>query len=244
MTWPTFGTGRLNALACMLVLMSGLPGAWAGRPLASDDAGTAAVGTCQLESWIERANNDGAWVIAPACGIAEGLELGFDYTLPRQRDTLRAASGVALKWVAEDWRFDTRVGELNYGLKLGVAFERPSGAAWRKGETSALALATLAPGDAWALHANLGMARDHRSAATAVLLNLAGVWMPREDSLLFVETQANNRRTVFGGTVVSAGGRWWLIKDRLGLDLTASRESGSGSGTSWTLGMGWYGHGL
>lgn len=237
-------TIKLRAVACMLVLVSGPPGAWAGRPLASDDAGTADAGTCQVESWIERTRSEHAWVVAPACGIASGLELGLDFTLPRPRDTLRAAAGVALKWAPEDGRLDTPAGELNFGLKWSAAFERPAGAAWRGVETGALVLATLAPSSGWTLHLNLGPARDRNSAATATLLNLAVVWAPRDDGLLFVETQANDRRAVFGSTVVTAGGRWWLIKDRLGLDLTASRESGAGSGTSWTAGIGWYGLGL
>lgn len=58
--------------------------------------------------------------------------------------------------------------------------------------------------------------------------------------LLFAETQVNTKRAAFGGTVNSGGARWWLEKDRVGLDLTASRELGLGA-TRWTIGFGWYG---
>ncbi len=71
--------------------------AQAGRPLASDDAGTAAVGTCQLESWVERGSGEHALVVAPACGIAQDIELGFDYTRPGSRDEVRGSGGLALK---------------------------------------------------------------------------------------------------------------------------------------------------
>lgn len=214
---------------------------WAGRPLASDDAGTAGAGTCQLESWVERAGGEHALVLAPACGIAKDMELGADYTLPGSRDVVRAAGGIAFKWVPQAWRIDTPTGALNFGVKLGAAFEHPAATGWRTAETGVLALATLAASDSWSWHASLGAARERSSGTTATLLNLALVWTPRDEALLFVETQANNRRDVFGGTVNTVGGRWWLVKDSFGVDLTASREAGAGSGTLWTLGFGWYG---
>ena len=227
-----------------IALLSASHGAWAGRPLASDDAGTAEAGTCQLESWVERAGSENALVLAPACGIAKDLELGADYTLPRTRGVVRAGAGIAFKWVPQTWRVGTPAGELNFGVKLGAAFEHPAAAGWRTAEIGALALATLAASDSWSWHANLGAVRERSSGTTAALLNLALVWTPRDEALLFLETQANNRRDVFGGTVNTVGGRWWLVKDSFGVDLTASREAGAGSGTSWTMGFGWYGLGF
>ncbi len=215
--------------------------AQAGRPLASDDASTADPGICQLESWVERAGHDRAWAIAPACGIARGLEVGADYTLPHPRDTLRATGGLAFKWVPEGWLSSTPAGELNLGVKLSASLEHPYGAGWHRSETSVLALATLKPSDALAVHANLGAAHEHTSRTTATLLNLAIAWAPVERALLFAETQTNSKRSVFGGTVSSAGARWWLVQDRLGLDLSASRQAGAAIGTLWTLGFGWYG---
>lgn len=215
--------------------------ALAGRPLASDDAGTADPGTCQLESWLERAGSERAWAFAPACGFAKGMEIGADNTLPHPRDTLRATGGLAFKWVPEDWRVETPLGALNFGLKASVSFDHPTGASWHRSETGMLALATLKASDALTLHANLGAAHEHSSRTTATLLNLALVWTPTDQALLFVETQANSKSAVFGGTVNTAGGRWWLVKDRFALDLTASRQAGAAIGTLWTLGLGWYG---
>lgn len=222
-------------------LLTASHGTWAGRPLASDDAGTAEARTCQLESWVERGDGANAWVVAPACGIAQDMELGADHTRPGSRDLVRAAAGLAFKWVPQAWRVETRAGELNFGVKLGAAFEHPAAGGWRSAETGVLALATLSAGANWTWHANLGAARSRSSGATASLLNVALVWTPRDEALLFVETQANNRRSVFGGTVNTAGARWWLVKDSFGVDVSASREVGGGSGTLWTLGFGWYG---
>lgn len=224
-----------------LALLSATHSAWAGRPLTTDDAGTADVRTCQIESWQVRAGPDRALVLASACGIAEGMELGADYTLHSPQDGLRAAAGLAFKWVPGAWQIDTAAGKLNFGMKLSSLFEQAVGTDWHVTEAGVLALATLKPNDAWTVHANLGAARERSSGTTATLLNLALVWTPREDVLLFAETQANNRREVFGGTLNTVGMRWWLVKDRFGLDLSAGREVGAGTGTLWTVGFGWYG---
>jgi hypothetical protein len=226
------------ALALAGILLPGA--AHAGRPLATDDAGTADPGTCQIESWLEREGSDRAWVLAPACGVATGLEIDADVTLPHPRDTLLAAAGLALKWVPAQWQLSTPAGDLNFGLKLGAGFEHPVGEGWQHAETSVLMLATLKPSDAVALHANVGAVKSHRDSASATLLNLALAWAPHESVLLFAETQANSRSAVFGRTVSGVGGRWWLAKDRLGVDLTASREAGAPT-TRWTVGLGWYG---
>lgn len=230
---------RIAGLTAALLFASS--DTWAGRPLTSDDAGTADVRSCQLESWVAHADNEQALVLAPACGIAEGVELGLDYTVPRTRNVGRSAAGIAVKWVPQTWRVDTAAGELNFGIKFGAAFEHPRGVGWRAAEAGVLGLATLNAGKGWSWHFNLGAARDSSSGAKAGLLNLAVVWAPREALQLFIESHANSRREEFGGTINTAGGRWWLVADRYGVDLTASREAGAGTGVLWTVGFGWYG---
>lgn len=243
---PTRPRGHLteiklrNAITWLTLLCAGAS-AWAGRPLATDDAATADLGRCQFESWVERDRENRALVLAPAFGVAKGVELGADYTRPSPRDTVRGAGGLALKWVPESWRLGTALGEMNFGLKLATAYQQPAGVGWRHAEASVLALASLKASDAWAMHANLGLARDRAARESATLLNLAAVWTPAERALLFAEAQANNKRATFGGTVSRAGARWWLHPERFGIDLTAGRQSGSGTGTSWGLGFGWYG---
>lgn len=224
----------LAALACATT-------AWAGRPLASDDAGATDAGTCQVESWLQRADDGQERILAPACGLVPGLELGADYASPRASQAMRAAGGVAVKWAPESWRHGSRLGELSYGFKWASAYEQPMDAGWQRTGTSVLALATLSASDAWTAHANLGVARAAGGGASAALLNLALVWTPHAHGLLFAETQANDRRSTFGGTVHAVGARWWLQKDRLGLDLSTHREAGARAGAAWTLGFGWYG---
>ena len=228
---------------CFALLVLGVS-AHAGRPLTSDDAGNAAPGSCQLESWTTHADSERAWTVAPACGLAPGWELGADYTRPQARSALRAEGGLALKWAPAAWQLSSTAGLLNFGLKLSGAWRQPAHAGWQSAQQGVAALATLQAHDAWALHLNLGLARDHGSRSRATQLNLALVWTPRDPWQLFAEVQANSKRTVFGGTLATAGARWWLNKDTLGLDLTAARESGVHGATVWTLGLCWYGIGL
>ena len=67
---------------------------FAARPLATDDAAAAESGRCQVEAWWEKAQEDGATVLAPACGPVRALGarwwlepevLGLDFSASRER---------------------------------------------------------------------------------------------------------------------------------------------------------------
>ena len=47
--------------------------AWAGRPLATEDAGVNDKGSCQLEAWRDFGKEVDHTHIAPACGVMDGL---------------------------------------------------------------------------------------------------------------------------------------------------------------------------
>ncbi len=212
----------------------------AGRPLATDDGATAPAGQCQLENWIERQGSDGAWVAAPACSPAAGLEVDVDYTLPHPPDPVRAAAGIALKWVPAAAHLASSAGDLDFGLKGALGYERAAVAGWHTAERSLLGLLTWTPNPRWSVHLNLGIADAPAVRERARLFNVAAAWTPDPRWLLFAEALANDRRMVSGGTVRNVGARYWVVPDRLGLDLTASRMIGSPD-TMWSLGFGWYG---
>lgn len=223
----------LSLLTCAMA-------AQAGHPLSSDDAGTADPGSCQLEGWGEKAGSSRALVLAPACGVAEGWEIDLDYTHPHSRNELRGESGFAIKWVPKNWALLTPAGQIHFGLKAGVSFERPTDSGWRRHGQGLLGLATLVVNEDFALHANLGPHQDRASGLTGTALNLALVWVPSPLGLLFAEVQGNDRRNVFGGTQRAVGGLWWVTPEKLGLSLTVGQQAGS-SQTVWTMGFGWYG---
>lgn len=155
-----------NALVAGLVLGLAGTSAWAGRPLSTDDAGTANARSCFVEGWFTRVDGAHASTLAPACGVADGVELGADYTLPSPRDLLRASGGLAVKLAPAAWRHDTPHGELAFGLKATLGFEHLAGQGWRRSGYGALALASWKPADGWALHGNLGTASDRASGRT------------------------------------------------------------------------------
>jgi len=214
--------------------------AWAGRPMATDDAEAATFGTCDFEAWGERAGHDKTYVASPACGIWPGVELSFEYDWLHPRDETRAMSSVELLVAPESWSFNSPVGELSFGLKVAQGFVQPADRGWLGSDTSGLLLVSLEVNSKWAVHANLGAGHDRESGHDAALFNMAVEWKPHERVLLFAEVLTNTRSEIFGGTTKNIGARYWLIPEVLGVDLTAGRESGSGS-TVWTAGFGWYG---
>lgn len=233
---------RLTALAAVLAV-SAAGTALAGRPLATDDAGTAAHGTCQVEAWHERLDSDRAWVVAPACGVAEGVELGGDLVRARLGGDELTAAGLAMKIVPAGWQWDSPAGPLAWGVKLGLGGSRGSGQDWHLDGYGALLLATWAPLEGVTVHGNLGPEHDRAASRRTTLLNLALTWAPAPQALVFAEVQAADRQA-YGGPLRTLGARWWLAPDQLGIDLTASRENGARASTLWTVGFGWYGIGL
>jgi len=229
----------LLASALGATLLAAASAAWAGRPLSTEDAGAIGARTCQLESWTERAAAARTWVLAPACGVTSEFEIDGSYALPDEQTLVRAEAELALKYVPADAHLATALGSVDFALKATYALERPTKAAWRGSEASAWLVASWRPSDAWAIHANLGTSRDRSTGSTAAGLNLALTWVPRSDVLLFIEGQDNARHEIFGPSQRSAGARYWLIGDRLALDVSAIRAAGEP--TLWTLGLGWYG---
>lgn len=238
----TLSTWALCALACLCA-----GPAHAGRPLSTDDAATAEAGTCQVEAWHDQRSGERSLTLAPACGLPGGVEVGLEAVQLRPGAEVRAERGIALKWAPEAARLSTPAGEAALGLKLAAGQQRGPSAGWRDESRSALLLLSLQPSPTLAAHFNLGLARSRQAARQAALLNVALAWTPQERVLLFGEALANNRRELFGGTQATLGARWWLVRDRFGLDLTASRQAaarpGDGATRSLGLGLGWYGLG-
>lgn len=210
---------KYTTLAILLAVVAAVDDANAGRPLATDDAGTTPANSCQLETWIEKQGSEHAWVVSPACGVADGVELGLEYVHPESRvDDVKAEAGLALKWAPPSWQLATAWGDMNFGVKLSAGHVKPVDAGWRTVDRGVLALISWSPDDAWAVHVNVGAARDPSIDKTAALLNLATTYAPSAEWLVFAEVQTNNKQVAFGNT------------DRIGRGavLVASRYLGLG----------------
>jgi hypothetical protein len=213
----------------------------AGRPLATDDASTSGDGNCQIEAWRERNPQLRSFVFAPACGVSVSSEVGAEYVRANIDGEPIRLAGLAWKWVPEQARIPMADSALQMGLKLASGWAKDQQHGWNTNTTDVLLLASLPLSDALTTHANIGYQRDKSLNAGATLINIALIGSVNERFILFAETKWNSRRELFGGRIYSAGGRWWLIKDTIGLDFTASRTSGTQAATIWGVGFGWYG---
>jgi len=110
----------------------------------------------------------------------------------------------------------------------------------REFATNLLVLGTWEINQSFSIHGNFGPQYNKASRNSTTLLNLAIVWKAHPKLQLFAEVLANDRPEQFGNTQRSAGARWWLINDKLGLDISAIRINGYRQ-TLWTAGLGWYG---
>jgi hypothetical protein len=222
-----------------LLALSIVGTAVAGRPLATDDAATASARTCQIETWIEKQSSDHAWVMSPACGLVDGVELGFEYVHPELPNEARAEAGLALKWAPAFLQNTTAWGQFDFGLKLSAGHIKSLDQGWQQVDHGYLLLASWMPSDAWAVHVNAGRSHDRANNNMVTLLNAATTFAPSASWLVFVEAQTSSKQSVYGKTVVSTGVRYWLRPETLGLDLTASRQPSNA--TVYSIGVGWYG---
>lgn len=236
-------TKRSSSLCLTLGILLMSASAWAGRPLDTEDAATAEPHTCQIEVWRDHQASARSSQVAVACGVAQGLELGWGQSRAWDHGlsaNALSAQGLAIKWVPTAWRLALPDalwgGEVQAGVKAEVTRSPDEG-------LSALAVQSMASWriDAdWSVHANLGVQRLSSLSSTAAQVRLAVVWAPHPRALLFAEAAASQHPQWFGGRSLALGGRWWLLTDQLGLDLKASQEAGIAA-TRWSLGLGWYG---
>jgi hypothetical protein len=222
----------LTGVIASTTLLGAAP-AWAGRPLATDDAATAGAGTCQVESWVERGPGQHHLHLSPACGVGDAVEINGE--IVRRRADGEAATDLSLgaKWVDPSWK----LGPLALGLKAWSGQHRLPDGHQETGERGAAVLLSSELGASGAAHLNLGVLRDGADGKRHGLLNLAVTWKPADNWLTFAELNAVRHNP----TTRSAGLRWWLRPDVLGLDLTASRSAGQAGPATLTLGLGWYG---
>jgi hypothetical protein len=234
----------MSFLRLMSILAAVLPGllvagpAVAGRPLGTDDAATAGARSCQVEVWFERARNQHAWAMSPVCGIGDSVEVGLDLRRPSPAAIAgeRHSADMMLKWVDPAWK----VGEARFGLKVYGGSARRSEGGWAPTGRGLLGLVSveLVEGVDW--HVNLGDEYDHEARRHRAVAQTALTCQPAEAWQLFGEVQGLRGA---GAAQQTVGARHWVVKDVLGLDLTAGRTAGQPGSTVWTLGFGWYGIG-
>lgn len=206
-----------------LIACCAAPAAWAaGGHHAVDDAAVLEPGQCEVESWASRARAAGTLLHAgAACGVGP-LQLGAAGEHVRAGGTSSHGGGVEVKWAME----------LAEGWSLGASLQP----AWqarvhpRYQGAALLALATWAPDERWAVHANLGREFMHREPDTT-RGGVALEWSPaRAWSLLAERFREQDTHFARGGVRYAAGESW-------SLDFSRAQRLSGPAPSSWTLGF-------
>lgn len=231
-------------LAALALAAAALP-AQAARPLATDDAGVIAAGTCELEAAAgsTRVEEDDARLSLRergallACGLPFDAQAGLAYSHASAAGA--RAQGLAL---AGKWALWSGAGEAAPALALSGALawsrESASGQGWQR-EGSELRLIGTLPLAAVLLHANLGHARAAQGGAKATLWGLALEAQPIEAAGLgwapLAEVYGDDR----GKRLAAIGLRLTLQPERLFVDTAFTRQQAGGKARGWQAGMRW-----
>ncbi|MBI2733275.1 MAG: hypothetical protein HYX44_08240 [Aquabacterium sp.] len=200
----------------------------------TDDAGANSQAQCQVEAWVDSTADMRSQHLAPACGLLDGLELGFELVKVTPSDAQSQARSIGFKWAPEwaswqGWRF---------GLKAGTSSEKAADEhQWHQSIAGVTGLASVPLDAQWTVHLNLGRERNKLDQLSANNYGVALAWVPQERWLVFAEVVGHSNTPA----TQAVGLRWWLLQDQLGLDATASRSNATPDGRAWGIGLGWYG---
>jgi len=225
---------QLGTLSLTTLLLAGGTTAWAGRPLATEDAGVIERGACEVESFFAHATERASPSISGAsvqlgCGIAGNTQVAL--AVATARGGGETERGIALNG-------KTALGEPANGnawaVAWGLAAVRPDGGSM-KHETSFInGVYTRAIDDALKLHANLGWSRSQsaRQSTTGWALALERS-MPASIDVMG-EVFGNDRDSA---PWVQVGLRWTVVPEKFFLDTSLGRQMNSHRPQQFTLGL-------
>ena len=210
--------------------VAALAGSWvacgyaAGGHFAVDDAALLDVGTCQIETWWERADHAGSLLhVGPGCRVGPvELSINSDRIQPRDRAPVTPV-GPQIKWAAA---IDERV---SVGVVALVAWQ---GSAARYAGATLYAPLTLSIADGLLLHVNVG--RDWlRDLPFTGHAGASLEWQTAPGWTIIGEAFRQ-----YGDDFARLGVRWQPMHS-LGFDLSRARGVRATSAGAWTLGATW-----
>lgn len=212
----------------LVLLLALCPCAEAARPMVTDDARIVDPKSCQVESWIKRnRNSTEAWAL-PACNPTGNVELTF---------------GGARTWANGEAAFTDHVVQAKtifkplepdgWGIGLAVGtFRHPHRAAARGWPGDLYAYSPISvsfASDAWVVHVNVGATRRRDEQRTQGTWGLGNEIRLRDDLILIPELFGNDR----GRPFYQAGIRYWVVKDRVQIDMTYGNRLASDTAERW-----------
>jgi hypothetical protein len=192
--------------------------AWAGRPLATDDAAILDPRDCQVEAWHQHTGNLREWWAMPACRVGD-WELG-------------AGKGQADASILQAKTMLRNPGETGDGWALALTIASQKGRARQQILNLPLTLSFLE--QTVLLHLNAGWMHP-RGAATRATWSAGGEYALTQRCSASLETYGSRHQA----PTRQFGLRYTLIANRLDLDASVAKTTGArpqvAFGLTWAL---------
>lgn len=220
-------------LASFLALLTLAGSAYAGRPLATEDADFLAAGQCEAEGFVAQLSASGesdvrGWTLQGSCGIGLHTQLA----LAASRSRSDGISGSGLLFGGKTGLLPRGGDGLGLTLAWGLVGEKAPGGSMEHELSYLNLVATREFSPGWTGHANLGWLRSESADASSTTWNLA-----LEKSLgngidLMGEVYGDDRSDEWLGLGVR-----WAASDRLSLNASWATLNDSPRVRLWTLGF-------
>lgn len=228
---PVAGIGTLAAL--VLGSAFAFP-AWAGRPLATEDAGVLGQAECEIESYAGRArSNDSDSVTTRwaqfGCGIGHDTQLAFGTGAEKSDEghtRPTALTGKTFLRELTDEQTGVSLAYALYGaLEPGNRF---------KHEATELKAVVSVPHSGWLVHANLGSQYSKTDKNYSTIWGLA---VERPGAVGPVDLMAEVFGDNHSAAWVQVGARWVVVPERFYLDTSWGVQTDSARAKQVTVGF-------
>lgn len=207
--------------------------AFAGRPLATEDADYLDSGKCEAEGFVAQVKPSGlvstnGWTLQGSCGIGLRTQVALAYS--HSRSDGASGSGLLL---GGKTGIITREGDgLGLTLAWGIVASKARGGSMEHELTYLNGVATreLSPG--WTGHANLGWVRSESAGTSSTTWNLAIERALGDGVDLMGEVYGDDRAKPWAGI-----GARWSASDKLSLNASWAMHNETPRVRLWTLGF-------
>lgn len=189
---------------------------FAARPLVTDDARITAPGSCQLESWSRFEHNAYELWALPACNPSKNFEITVG------RGDHHDSDGISKDYIAQFKTLFKEYDETNFGYGLVAGINHLDNIPQEKNQENYYAYVPLSiavPKDI-TLHINLGGNYEINTHQTLGNYGI-GTEIPLTEKVIIVaENYGDSNRN----TYIHGGLRFWLIPNKLQIDMTTGKN--------------------
>lgn len=214
-------TARFATLPAVLLSMALAPSAWAGAPMATEDADVLGVNECEWESTANRTRVASLSVRTLSTKAGCGLLPGTQLALGAARSSAAGESANAFGLSGKTALIPRPDGGFGLTLAYGFTWAKTPGDSLRYASTSLALVATQGVGD-WTLHANAGLVRERDGGDRRGTWALGAEYALGDEWALLGETYGSD-----GSDSAWGLGLRWQASKAWSLGLMASQSRGS-----------------